>query len=79
MQKEKTKRKKKVSPMFIRIYIYNFNCFLGKSKVVINENQLSEVVNIETMKSQLQKSLDQLKEDFIKHVSLRSTTGTVDY
>lgn len=51
-------------------------CFiLGKAKVVVNENQLAEVVNVESIKNQMQKAVDQLKDDFIKHVSLRSTTG----
>lgn len=49
--------------------------FSGKAKVVVNETLLSEVINIESVKNQMQKMVDQLKDDFIKHVSLRSTTG----
>lgn len=46
---------------------------------MINENQLAEVLNIESIKSQMQKAIDQLKDDFVKHVSLRSTTGRIRY
>lgn len=50
----------------------------GKGKVVIDENQLAEVVNIESMKTQMIKPLEQMKTDFIKHLSLRSTAGTLN-
>lgn len=52
--------------------MYNFS---GKSKIVVNETMLGEVINIDTIKNQMEKAIDQLKEDFIKHTSLRSTTG----
>lgn len=40
---------------------------------------LAEIVNVETIKIQMQKAIDHLKEDFIKHVSLRSTTGRLSF
>ncbi|CAG9841220.1 unnamed protein product [Diabrotica balteata] len=49
-----------------------------KGKVVINENQLTELLNVESMKKQMEKPLVQLKEDFINHLSLRSTTGSIE-
>lgn len=41
----------------------------------INEQQLSEVVNVENIKSQMNKAVELLKDDFAKHLSLRSTAG----
>lgn len=50
----------------------------GKSKVLINENQLIDVINLDSMKKQMEHAVDLLKEDFIKHLSIRSTTGSIE-
>ncbi|KAG5878588.1 hypothetical protein JTB14_008962 [Gonioctena quinquepunctata] len=50
----------------------------GKAKVEVNETQISEVLNIDSMKSQMQRVLEQLKDDFVKNLSLRSTTGSIE-
>ncbi|KAJ8969105.1 hypothetical protein NQ314_001915 [Rhamnusium bicolor] len=50
----------------------------GKAKIEVNEAQISEVLNVETLKNQMQNAVDQLKDDFIKHLSLRSTTGSIE-
>ncbi|KAJ8948320.1 hypothetical protein NQ318_019304 [Aromia moschata] len=50
----------------------------GKSKVQINESQISQVVNVETVRIQMQKTVDHLKDEFVKHLSLRSTTGAIE-
>lgn len=75
MLREKTRKKKKVIPFSKLKQIFLICKFSGKSKVAINETLLAEVVNIDTIKNQMQKAIEQLKEDFIKHISLRSTTG----
>lgn len=48
------------------------------AKVEINEEQLAAVVNLEKLKTQLDKSLTTLKEEFVKNLSLRSTTGAIE-
>jgi ribosome recycling factor len=48
---------------------------LGKKKVEINDEQLAEVIKVDTMKTQMQKAVDRMKEDYVKNLSLRSTTG----
>lgn len=73
--KGKDKKKEKGSTIFQINTVFLICKFSGKAKVVINENLLAEVVNIDTIKNQMQKAIDQLKEDFVKHISLRSTTG----
>lgn len=50
--------------------------FLGfKKKIQINEELLSEVIDIKKMREQMQGAIEKLKEDFIKHLSLRSSSG----
>jgi ribosome recycling factor len=48
---------------------------LGKRKVEINDEELAEVIKVDTMKTQMQKAVDRMKEDYVKNLSLRSTTG----
>lgn len=48
------------------------------SKVEINEFQLREIINYDALNLQMQKAVQQMKDDFIKHLSLRSTTGAID-
>lgn len=48
------------------------------TKVEINENQLREIINYDALNTQMQKTVQQMKDDFIKHLSLRSTTGAID-
>lgn len=56
---------------YLKIY-----CFvLGKSKIKINESELLGYVNVDSLKNQMEKALDVLKEDFTKQLSLRSTAG----
>jgi ribosome recycling factor len=47
-------------------------------KVEINEDQLKEVVNVEQLNHQMQKSLNLMKEEFVKQLSVRSTTGAIE-
>lgn len=51
----------------------------NKKKTVtsVNENELAEIVAVDTMKVQMQKALDMLKDEYIRNLSLRSTTGKI--
>lgn len=49
-----------------------------KQKVAINEEQLSEVLDVDNLKKQMTKCVDHLKDEFVKNLSLRSTTGAID-
>ncbi|XP_017776415.1 PREDICTED: ribosome-recycling factor, mitochondrial isoform X2 [Nicrophorus vespilloides] len=50
----------------------------GKGKVQVNESQLGELFNVETLKNQMERIVDSMKEDFTKHLSLRSTAGSIE-
>lgn len=47
-------------------------------KVEVNEEQLASVVNLEKLKNQMDKTLATMKDEFIKNLSLRSTTGAIE-
>nr|CAD7423280.1 unnamed protein product [Timema monikensis] len=49
-----------------------------KKKVEINEQQLSEVIKVDTLKGQMQRAVDHMKEEYVKNLSLRSTTGSME-
>lgn len=49
----------------------------NKGPVPINENEMAELVNVPSLKQDLQKGLDQLKNDYVKHLSLRSAAGSL--
>lgn len=50
----------------------------AKSKVEVNEAQLSELVNVDALKTQMEKAINILKEEYVKHVSLRSASGALE-
>lgn len=50
----------------------------GKKKVIVNESQLEEVINISSLREQMTEVVDNLKQDFIKQLSLRSSAGSVE-
>lgn len=43
-----------------------------KNVVQINEDEIKELVNFDKLKHELERSLDQLKADYVKNLSLRS-------
>lgn len=47
-------------------------------KVEIHEEQLQEIINVEQLNNHMQKSLNLMKEEFTKHLSIRSTTGAIE-
>ncbi|KAJ9596898.1 hypothetical protein L9F63_012079, partial [Diploptera punctata] len=50
----------------------------GKKKVEISDEKLAEVIKVENMRTQMQKAVDRMKEEYIKNLSLRSTTGSIE-
>lgn len=50
----------------------------GKSKVVINAAEMSELVPVGKLKDRCNAAIETMKEDFSKHLSLRSTTGSIE-
>lgn len=48
------------------------------AKIEINENLLRETINLDGLHNQMKRALDQMKDDFIKNLSLRSTTGSIE-
>ncbi|XP_065349395.1 ribosome-recycling factor, mitochondrial [Cloeon dipterum] len=49
-----------------------------KGAVAVNENELAEILDVDAMKAQMQKALVVLKDEFVKNLSLRSTTGSIE-
>lgn len=49
-----------------------------KKKVEVDEEMLAEVIKVDTMKTQMEKSIQQLKDDYVKNLSLRSAAGSVE-
>lgn len=50
----------------------------GSTKVQINENQLREIINLDNLNTQMDKTLETMKDEFVKNLSLRSTTGSIE-
>lgn len=50
----------------------------GKKKVEVSDEQLAEVIKIDSLRTQMQKAVDRMKEEYVKNLSLRSTTGSVE-
>ncbi|KAG8230042.1 hypothetical protein J437_LFUL000878 [Ladona fulva] len=50
----------------------------GKKHVSVDESALAELVDIGTLRSHLQKTVDVMKDEYIKQLSLRSTTGSFE-
>lgn len=58
------------------------NCILqfsGKTKVIIDETQMAELVNVESIKKQMENAVSQMKEGFMKYLSLRSSAGILSF
>nr|XP_018901963.1 PREDICTED: ribosome-recycling factor, mitochondrial isoform X1 [Bemisia tabaci] len=47
-------------------------------QVFIDENLLSQLTNLDKLKTDFQECIDMMKEDFIKNLSLRSSTGAIE-
>lgn len=75
MQKAKTRKRKRVRYRQGLGTCFCNRSILGKAKVQINETQLAEVINTASLRKQMENAIEVLKDDFTKHLSLRSTTG----
>nr|CAG4646580.1 EOG090X0DUK [Macrothrix elegans] len=54
------------------------NILEKKGPVPINENEIAELVNVNKLKDELQKSLEQLKSDFVKNLTLRTNANSIE-
>ncbi|KAF5289252.1 hypothetical protein FQA39_LY15182 [Lamprigera yunnana] len=50
----------------------------GKAKVAVNEAQLSEIIDLNNLKTQMEKGVSVLKEEYLKQVTLRSSSGALE-
>ncbi|PSN58022.1 hypothetical protein C0J52_02022 [Blattella germanica] len=50
----------------------------GKKKLEVSDEVLGEVIKVENMRNQMQKAVDKLKDEYVKNLSLRSTTGSIE-
>lgn len=55
--------------------LYNTFLVLGQKKVIIDEIILAEHLKYNNMKSDMEKAVIALKNNYIKNLSLRSSTG----
>lgn len=42
------------------------------------DDQLNEIINVDSYRKRMQKAIETLQSDYIKHLSLRSTTGSIE-
>lgn len=71
----------KIQPNFARFYAKGRDKKKDSkkpTKVEVNSEFLSNFVNYETLQTQMQKTLDHMKEEYVKNLSLRSTTGSIE-
>jgi hypothetical protein len=68
---------------------FSLTCALAKSKdrgkdkkkqktQHIDYNELREVIDVDRLTSQFEKTIENLKDDFIKYLSVRSTVGAIE-
>lgn len=50
----------------------------GGRKIEINEQQLSEIFNYQGFKGQMENTISQMHDDFVKQLSVRSTSSAID-
>lgn len=78
----KTKPLESTNTVFVRNYAKGKDKKKEKgknaTKVQINENQLREIINLDNLNAQMNKTLETMKEEFVKNLSLRSTTGSIE-
>lgn len=51
----------------------------GKQKVHLSDREMEEVVNVEQMRNQYAQTLENLKQEYIKNLSLRTAVGMLYY
>lgn len=50
-----------------------------KAVVTINEDEIREIIDVDSLKKQLEKLMDQMREDFSKQLSVRGAAGKFNY
>lgn len=50
----------------------------GKLKVVLSEDELTQVISVDELTDQLNKVVDNLKADYVKHLNVRTSAGSLD-
>ncbi|XP_027228567.2 ribosome-recycling factor, mitochondrial [Penaeus vannamei] len=50
----------------------------GKQKVHLSDREMEEVVNVEQMRNQYAQTLENLKQEYIKNLSLRTAVGSIE-
>ncbi|XP_069672674.1 ribosome-recycling factor, mitochondrial isoform X2 [Periplaneta americana] len=50
----------------------------GKKKIDVSDEQLAEVIKVDSLRTQMQKAIDRMKEEYVRNLSLRSTTGSIE-
>lgn len=48
------------------------------ARIELNEDHLRTIINLDGLKGQCQKALDTMQQEYIKNLSLRSTTGSIE-
>lgn len=48
------------------------------TKVQVNMNELSQIINVDKLLSQMKKSVDDLKDNYTKNLTLRSSIGSIE-
>lgn len=48
------------------------------AKIAVNEAFLANYINFDAVQGQMQKALDHMKDEYVKNLSLRSTTGSIE-
>ncbi|KAJ4434176.1 hypothetical protein ANN_22724, partial [Periplaneta americana] len=51
---------------------------VGKKKIDVSDEQLAEVIKVDSLRTQMQKAIDRMKEEYVRNLSLRSTTGSIE-
>ena len=47
----------------------------GKKVVLVNEEEMSELIDVNSFKGQLQSIIEQMKDDYTKQLSVRGAAG----
>nr|CAG4635073.1 EOG090X0DUK [Alona affinis] len=49
-----------------------------KAAIVVDEREIAELIDVTQLKTDLQMSLDQLKADYVKNLTIRSASGSIE-
>nr|CAG4638742.1 EOG090X0DUK [Cyclestheria hislopi] len=49
-----------------------------KAHVEVHENEIAELTNIDSLKQDLERALEHLRQDYVKNLSIRSSAGAIE-